>query len=68
MISFDAYVKPFIDGNWLTIGIFLILMRSIARQFGVPLLRKIYLVLNNALEFIRPSSQGTPADTSNSKK
>jgi len=68
MINLDNYVKSFIDNNWLAMGIFLILLRSAARQFALSWLRKVYLVLNNALEFIRPSSKGTPSDVNGNNK
>jgi len=59
MISLDILVKEFIDGNWLTMGIFLIFLKSISKQFNIKNLMKVYMVFNNALEFIRPSSHDT---------
>ena len=61
MISLDVPVKEFIDGNWLAMGIFLIMLKSVSKQFSVKTLMKIYMVFNNALEFIRPSSHDTQA-------
>ena len=59
MISLDIPVKEFIDGNWLSIGIFLIMLKSVSKQFSIKTLMKVYMVFNNALEFIRPSSHDT---------
>jgi len=61
MISLDIPVKEFIDQNWLAMGIFLIMLKSISKQFKVKWMMKIYMVFNNALEFIRPSSHDTQA-------
>jgi len=68
MISLDIPVKEFIDGNWLAIGIFLILLKSISKQFSIEILMKIYMVFNNALEFIRPSSHDTQAKIDEKEK
>lgn len=57
MISLDNYVKAFIDVNWLTVGIILILMKGIATQFNVRILKKIFLIITGALSFIRPSTK-----------
>lgn len=57
MISFDSYVKAFIDVNWLTVGIILILMKGVATQFNLRNLKKIFLIITGALSFIRPSTK-----------
>jgi hypothetical protein len=68
MISLDIPVKEFIDGNWLAMGIFLIMLKSVSRQFKIKNLMKIYMVFNNALEFIRPSSHDTQAKIDENEK
>lgn len=57
MISLDNYVKAFIDVNWLTVGIILILMKGIATQFNLRNLKKVFLIITGALSFIRPSTK-----------
>ena len=56
MFSADIYVKAFIDGNWLSIAIFLFVLKGVATNFKVTILRKIYYVLANAYTFIRPGT------------
>jgi len=56
MFSADIYVKAFIDGNWLSIAIFLFVLKGVATNFKVAILRKIYYVLANAYTFIRPGT------------
>jgi hypothetical protein len=68
MISLDIPVKEFIDGNWLAMGIFLIMLKSISNQFKIKVLMKIYMVFNNALEFIRPSSHDTQSKIDEKEK
>jgi hypothetical protein len=60
MFSADQYVKLFIDNNWLSLSIFLLLLKGLARQFKINPLHKAYLILQNALAILRP---GTSADT-----
>lgn len=60
VFSADKYVKPFIDGNWLSIGILLYLLRSVAREFAIEPVRKVYACLAGAWKFVRPSSDVTP--------
>lgn len=69
MFSADAYVKGFIDQNWLTLAIFLFLLRGIATSFGVRWLGKLYQVLSSAYQFIRPGAiQADREATSPEKK
>jgi len=63
VFSLDEYIQAFVGGNWISIGIFLIMLRSIANQFGVEWIRRIYMILNNAMAFIRPSSDLEKAPT-----
>jgi hypothetical protein len=68
MFSADNYVKAFIDGNWLSMGIALIILKSVSKQFGSNLLLKFYMVFNSALEFIRPSTRDTQDKLDDEKK
>lgn len=56
MFSADTYVKAFIDGNWLSLAIFLFILKGVATNFKVNVLRKIYYVLMNAYTFVRPGT------------
>ena len=56
MFDADIYVKGFIDHNWLSLAILLFLLKGIANVFGFEILRKIYTVLAQAYQFIRPGS------------
>ena len=56
MFSADVYVKAFIDNNWLSLAIFLFLLKGLANVFQVNILKKIYTVLAQAYQFIRPGS------------
>lgn len=56
VVSLDPYVKAFIDQNWLTIAIFLYLIRGLAVNFGVKGLEKVYQVLSSTYSFIRPGA------------
>lgn len=60
MFSADEYLKPFIDNNWLSLSVFLLLLKGLSRQFRINPLHKVYLILQNALAIVRP---GTSADT-----
>jgi len=57
MFSSDNYVKAFIDGNWLSIAILLFILKGIATNFRITLLKKIYRVLANAYQFVRPGTE-----------
>ena len=56
MFSADTYVKAFIDNNWLSIAILLYVLRSIATNFKLQLIEKIYAVLASAYQFVRPGT------------
>lgn len=56
MISADVYVKAFIDGNWLSIAIFLFLLKAVANIFEISVIAKVYMVLAQAYQFIRPGT------------
>jgi len=60
MIEMDSIVKSFIDNNWLTISIFLLILKGIARQYSIEILHKFYLILQNAFAIVRP---GTSSDS-----
>lgn len=57
MFSADEFVKPFIDGNWLSIAILLYLLKATASAFQINVLRKIYTVLAQAYHFVRPGTK-----------
>lgn len=56
MISADVYVKAFIDNNWLSIAIFLFIVRGVAVNFRINWVAKVYEVLASAYQFIRPGA------------
>jgi hypothetical protein len=56
VFSADIYVKAFLDGNWLSIAIFLFLLRGVATNFKVAAFGKVYQVLASAYQFVRPGS------------
>lgn len=60
MIELDKHVQEFVGNNWLTIAIVLLILKGVARQFGIKALHKIYFVIQNAYSIVRP---GTAKDT-----
>ena len=60
MINIDKYVVDFVAGNWLSMSVLFLILKGVAKQFGIGWLHKVYFIGQNAWSIVRP---GTAKDT-----
>ena len=60
MISLDPYILDFIGGNWLAIGLFLILLNGLCEIIPGEIDDKLVAVLKRMVTFTRRSAPKKP--------
>jgi len=56
MCDTNQIIMEFVSNNWLGIGVALVILQAIAREFRYNWLGKVYRILAGAMKFIRPST------------